>query len=771
LTQKLSDNSYTCTEVFEVVDSQNQRTRKILKAIYNNQMQLQNGRELFAELVRLFRREQSILIDLEHPGIPRGEAYFSLSLNNDQELHCLVMEKIEGQNLEQWLGEHGAINERQALEWLKQLATILDFIHQQNWFHRDIKPSNIMRRPNGQLVLIDFGTVRQITGTVVSGGRRTEIWSHGYTPPEQIDGGAVLQSDFYALGRTFVHLLTGIHPCDIQPNISNWREQTRYPISNSLAKLVNRLMASERSRRPKNAKVILRRLALIRLEYKIQRLLRKLWLSGLRVLRRFWLIAGLVLVSGLVGAAIAIYIYSIIHSVPPPTACDSQTQTGDKLSFGEEILVSQPQDSPQQKEQGVREVAQCNYSTAVKYLEQAWIKQRDPETLIYLNNAKINDRLNQGKIPKNRIYTIAVVAPLKYAPDTETRSQGLELLRGVAQAQDEARQQESYFKVLIANDYNQNDQVKEIAEKLVKKPDILTVVGHYSSDRTKAALPIYEKNELVLVSPSSTSVNLRSNFFFRTVPSDETAALRLATYLNKEAKKKKVAVLWTHKSDYSESLKKKFISVFTTSGDVVNDSQKFKLSNNKFNASVALGEAKKQGATAITLIPDAGTTENALNNALEVIKSDKYPDLIMVAGDSLYIERVPKEVGEMATNRHLVVAIAWHTLTSPNPEFPKSARNFWGTENVSWHTATAYDATRVLIEAIKKQPSRKGVQQILSGNQFQVQGATGEIKFDGSDRADPKVALVTVVHDCQSASGYSFVPIELANKYSGTKCF
>lgn len=245
LIKQLSNNCYTCTQVFEVEDSHNPETRKILKAIYNNGMRLPDGREFFTDLIRLFRREQSILIDLEHPGIPRGEAYFSLSLNNGQELHCLVMEKIEGQNLEQWLGEQGAINEKQALKWLKQIITIVDFIHQQNWFHRDIKPSNIMRRPNGQLVLIDFGTVRQITGTVVSGGRRTDIWSYGYTPPEQIEGGAVLQSDFYALGRTFVHLLTGIHPCDIQPDISVWRQSTRYPISDSLVKLINHLMASE----------------------------------------------------------------------------------------------------------------------------------------------------------------------------------------------------------------------------------------------------------------------------------------------------------------------------------------------------------------------------------------------------------------------------------------------------------------------------------------------------------------------------------------------
>lgn len=89
-------------------------------------------------------------------------------------------------------------------------------------------------------------------------------------------------------------------------------------------------------------------------------------------------------------------------------------------------------------------------------------------------------------------------------------------------------------------------------------------------------------------------------------------------------------------------------------------------------------------------------------------------------------------------------------------------------------TATAYDAIRVLIEAIKKQPSRKGVQQVLSRNEFQVEGATGDIKFKESDRANAKSTLVTVVPKCSPASGYSFVPIEYLPKLpkaNGVKCF
>ena len=74
---------------------------------------------------------------------------------------------MNGPNLEQWLKQqqNRPISQAQAIVWLKQLLEILDLVHNQQYLHRDIKPSNIMIRPDGQLVLIDFGTAREITRT------------------------------------------------------------------------------------------------------------------------------------------------------------------------------------------------------------------------------------------------------------------------------------------------------------------------------------------------------------------------------------------------------------------------------------------------------------------------------------------------------------------------------------------------------------------------------------------------------------------------------
>jgi serine/threonine protein kinase len=238
------------TDIFEVKDQQDGNKCKILKVLIQKH----------PKLIELFEQEQRLLKELKHPGIPRGEDAFTMRLRNRQELHCLVMERIEGETLEQFLHHQGPIPQLQAFQWLRQIVTILEFIHQNNWFHRDIKPSNIMLKPDGQLVLIDFGTARKLTETVVNGCSVTIIYSDGYTAPEQLAGHAVPQSDFYALGRTFVHLLTGLPPNHTTLDLEHWRQATRYPIATSLATLLDRLMLPDPKQRPKTAQEILQKL-------------------------------------------------------------------------------------------------------------------------------------------------------------------------------------------------------------------------------------------------------------------------------------------------------------------------------------------------------------------------------------------------------------------------------------------------------------------------------------------------------------------------------
>ena len=236
---------------------------KVLKVLINKH----------PKAIELFQREAEVLQILNHPGIPKVEpdGYFVyFPKNSQEELHCLIMEKIEGLDLYKYLRQRDnrPIDEKLAIEWLKELTVILQQVHNQNFFHRDIKPPNIMLRFDGGLALIDFGTARQVTGTYVAkqaAGEVTGIISSGYTPPEQMNGQAMQQSDFFALGRTFVYLLTARDPNDFyepQTDELKWRDAVS-GISPKFADFLDCMMARLPSQRPQNTVEILQQLTQI----------------------------------------------------------------------------------------------------------------------------------------------------------------------------------------------------------------------------------------------------------------------------------------------------------------------------------------------------------------------------------------------------------------------------------------------------------------------------------------------------------------------------
>nr|WP_263012998.1 serine/threonine-protein kinase [Ancylothrix sp. D3o] len=252
------------TDIYEVKDwggvDEDWGAIKVLKVLkYNNN----------SDLVRHFQQEARVLMFLRDSGFPsvQPEGYFTFSpKKTTQKLHCLVMEKIEGENLTTWLQENGPINLENALEWLKELTQLIDKLHEQNLAHRDIKPSNIVVRPNGNLSIIDFG----IAG--VDNWGETCVGTTGYAPSEQIIGKAVLRSDFFALGRTFVELITGLSPMDFPSDEKTgkifWREKAKtlnfkQPADLLFAGLLDDLMQPAYEKRPRNTRAILKRIQVI----------------------------------------------------------------------------------------------------------------------------------------------------------------------------------------------------------------------------------------------------------------------------------------------------------------------------------------------------------------------------------------------------------------------------------------------------------------------------------------------------------------------------
>ncbi|MBC1241354.1 serine/threonine-protein kinase [Nostoc sp. 2RC] len=243
------------SKVYEVYEKNTPKILKILREDLSSNPQA----------VELFQHEFTVLLKLNHPGIPQEDSYFQYQTRNGLVLHCIAMEKIDGLNLEEWFHQHNKpISQEKAIAYLKQLIEILDLVHSKEYLHRDIKPSNIMIKPDGQLVIIDFGTANEIAkNSLDESPKMTALMSSGYSAPEQMNGEAVPQSDFFALGRTFVFLLTGKHPLDmydVQHNVLHWKNST-LDISPLILDLIDWLIAPDIEKRPANAQEIWQRLA------------------------------------------------------------------------------------------------------------------------------------------------------------------------------------------------------------------------------------------------------------------------------------------------------------------------------------------------------------------------------------------------------------------------------------------------------------------------------------------------------------------------------
>lgn len=473
-----------------------------------------------------------------------------------------------------------------------------------------------------------------------------------------------------------------------------------------------------------------------------------------------FLIAGLGML-GLVFLITQVTNTNLTSIIPNPdktsTPITSNPSEPIKISFGEKILITKEESGDQNpvfqaaKQQGMSAMATGNFTTAVTEFEKAIQNyQNAPETLIYLNNARIGN---------SKAYTIALIAPL--TADTDS---ALKMLRGIAQAQDEINKSGGInsipLKVLIADDAGEPETAKQVAKSLAQNKDVLAVIGHHSSGSTLAAREVYELEKLVAISSTSTSVELSepskgsTRYVFRTVPNDSIAAKALANYMLSSFNKRKVAVFYDPKSRYSKSLKKEFIGeVIQNQGEVV-DEFEFSEKDQDFEAYKYVQRAIDRGAEVLMLAAPYDKLKQTLS-AINV--NDKR--LKLLGGDDIYDIRILQEGRSRAAG--MVVAMAWHIDANPNSMFVQTSRKLWNAD-VDWKTAMTYDASQALIAALKRNPTRSGVQEALSSPDFQIPGVTNTIQFVSSsgDRISP-VQLVQVEEAklSRSRTGFDFVPL------------
>ncbi|MEM9922843.1 MAG: protein kinase [Cyanobacteria bacterium P01_D01_bin.50] len=123
------------------------------------------------------------------------------------------MEYVQGQDLAVYISERGKFLEPEALGYINQIGTALEYIHRAGMLHRDVKPNNIILRQNKQeAVLIDFGLAREFD--LNQTGSMTNALTEGYAPIEQYErrGKFAPCNDVYALAAALYHLLTGDIP-------------------------------------------------------------------------------------------------------------------------------------------------------------------------------------------------------------------------------------------------------------------------------------------------------------------------------------------------------------------------------------------------------------------------------------------------------------------------------------------------------------------------------------------------------------------------------
>lgn len=155
--------------------------------------------------------EIETLKNLKHPNLPS-----IIDVIEDDDSFIIVMDYIEGRSLDKIIEENGAQPEAYVVEWAKQLCDVFGYLHSRTppIIYRDMKPANIMLKPDGNIMVIDFGTAKHYE---IDLGETTGIGTIGYAAPEQYIGSGLgrtdARTDIYCLGITMYHLLTNIDPC------------------------------------------------------------------------------------------------------------------------------------------------------------------------------------------------------------------------------------------------------------------------------------------------------------------------------------------------------------------------------------------------------------------------------------------------------------------------------------------------------------------------------------------------------------------------------
>ena len=368
-------------------------------------------------------------------------------------------------------------------------------------------------------------------------------------------------------------------------------------------------------------------------------------------------------------------------------------------------------------EEGTIKFKEKKYDDAIKRFEQAkYVDPSDPVPYIYLNNAKarLQSQL-KGKPP----WKLAVVVGIDSFEDTAR-----EVLRGVADSQDKfnrvGKKDGRWLEIVIANDGNQPEFSRKVAEKLVNDQDILGIIGHQASESSETARPIYNKRNLAMLSPTSSSSELGSELkgevFFRAIQSTAESAKVYANYIknnlslnNNKLRTDKLKIFYDKDKLYSNSLAKDFLNFLHDKEKKENLSSEelcrlIKRTCYDFSDSFAnikkdvLDKAKKDEV--IFLIPSLNVTSLAL---VFVRMSNKDKNIKILVTMALS----ETEILTKKTDSSFEGLLLARPCVNEQSPYVKRAKKKWQQDNISWRTTSSYDATQAFVKAIRSRSPQK----------------------------------------------------------------
>ncbi|MBG1266806.1 caspase, EACC1-associated type [Nostoc sp. WHI] len=453
------------------------------------------------------------------------------------------------------------------------------------------------------------------------------------------------------------------------------------------------------------------------------------------------------LVGVIIGGSLVYYIFQ-----PPTPIVNSfcakdkdKYRLKDSISVGEEILFQQDTNTDKPlKEAGSKTILNDDCPSVIERFDSYRKTNRnDPETLIYLNNTKA--------IQKGNYLKIGVSVPIGTNPNVAK-----EILRGVAQAQDEVNKNSGIngkpLEVAIANDNNDPSTASDIAKQFVKDTDILAVVGHNASSASLSAAPKYQEGGLVMIAPTGFSESLSNfgNYIFRTLPNISLSGDKLADYIVRKSGKTNIAICIDSKNIDNEYFKNKFLIAITNAGGNINPTNcDLSTIDDDLKANAIISQAINNRADALFLAPHI----DRIDKAIKIAKANQ-GQLAIFSSPALYtIETLQK--GEANVNG-MVLSASWHPQQFPGSPFAQNSQQLWG-GRVTWRTAMAYDATRAIIAGLQQSDTRDGLQNVLRNPNFYTDGATGKIQFESSGDRKGDFILIKVQPSTQNATGYDFV--------------